>query len=352
MISRPAAIAALLVVAALGTVPANPSSGAAVQVVTCRGLQPTHVGVPGDDLVTTPAADVVVTNGARHVRTLGGDDVICATRARLVDIVPGAGDDIVDTTGYHGSHVDADLGEASAEGSSGDDTYIGGDQWDEIALSSGTATDHKQIDMGGQFDFLYVYGGYRGTLTAALGAGNDSYFTPRPRAGVDVDGGADLDDYYTLCARCVTAAFDLGAGPIQVNDRPAGSALGFDFFRVFHRRHQMAQHVTVIGSERPDHIDVSACTAELHGAGGNDFLYTFPELSLCEGIGSEVFGDDGDDSLYGTNGHDELRGRDGDDHMFGRRGRDDLGGGPGHDRADGDEGRDHCRAEVEVDCEV
>jgi Ca2+-binding RTX toxin-like protein len=114
----------------------------------------------------------------------------------------------------------------------------------------------------------------------------------------------------------------------------------------------MTRHVTVVGSESSEHIDISACSAEIHGAGGNDFLYTFPEPTLCEGIGSEVFGDEGNDSVYGTDGRDVLRGGAGDDFMFGRRGRDDLGGWTGQDRADGGDGRDRCRAEVKQNCEA
>lgn len=351
MISRPPAIAALVLSAALGIAPATTVPSVAAENPMCRGLAATHVGIPGEDLVTTPAADVVVTNGARHVSTLEGDDVICATRARLVDIVPGAGDDVIDATGYHGTRVGADLGEATAEGSSGDDTYVGGDGWDEVTISSGTASDHKQVDMGGQFDFLFVYGGYRGTMAASLGAGNDNYFTTRPRANVDVDGGADLDDYYTLCDRCDTAAFDLGAGPVQVNGRPAGSAFGFDYFRVFHRRHQMTRHVTVVGSDLPETIDVSACTAEIHGGAGSDVLNPAPDPDLCERIGFKVFGDQGGDSVFGSNGPDLLRGGAGNDLMLGLGGRDDLKGWTGRDRADGGGGRDRCRAETKEHCE-
>lgn len=352
MVSRLVAFPFVLMLSAFALAPVPPSSGTTALAATCRGLEATHVGVPGDDLVTTAGADVVVTNGAREVRTLGGDDVICATRARLLDVVPGAGDDVVDTTGYRGVQVDADLGEAGAEGSSGDDTYIGGGEWDEIAISSGTASDHKQISTGGHFDYLYVYGGYHGGLTADLGAGNDNYFVTRPRAGVEVDGGAEEDDFSTLCARCDTASFDVGAGPIEVNDTPAGSAASFEYFRVFHRRHRMARHVTVVGSDGPDHIDVAACTAEIRGAAGDDFLYSFPEPSLCDGIAAAIHGDDGDDFVYGTGGGDVLRGGAGNDYLLGRRGRDDLGGGEGQDEADGDEGRDRCRAEVEENCEL
>lgn len=343
------AILVLLPLCALPLPAAAPS--VAGELPTCRGLTATHVGVPGEDLTTTAGDDVVVTNGARDVRTLGGNDVVCATRARLVHVVPGAGDDVIDTTGYHGTQVDADLGEKGADGSTGDDTYYGGKQWDEITISSGTRGDQKVIDTGDHFDALYVHGGYPGGVTASMGEDNDSVTLARPRANVDIDGGSDFDDYYTFCARCSTASFDLDAGPIEVGGRSAGSAVGFEYFRVFHVRHQMTAHVTVTGSDLPEYIDVSACSSELHGAGGTDNIGAYPDPDLCDEIESRAFGDQGDDSVYGTNGRDLLRGGAGDDALYGRRGRDDLGGEAGLDEADGGPGPDNCRAEVKVNCE-
>lgn len=89
---------------------------------TCRGEAATIVGSPGDpallgsDGITgTEGRDVVVTNGATKVSTLGGDDVICVTAGgassvKRVVIDAGAGDDIVEGTTAPDWVVQADLG--------------------------------------------------------------------------------------------------------------------------------------------------------------------------------------------------------------------------------------------------
>ncbi|KAA1419107.1 calcium-binding protein [Nocardioides humilatus] len=339
----------LLTLLALGL--ASPPTASA-GTPTCQGLAATLVGTRGADLRGTAGDDVVVTNGARNVHTRAGDDVICVTRGELVDVVPGAGDDLVDTTAFNGPHVETDLGERGADGSSGDDTYVGGDGWDEVSIHSGIASDHKQIDLGSHFDYLYVYGGYHGAVTGNLGPDNDYLFATRPRAGIDVDAGGNFDDYYTLCARCETASFDLGAGPIQVDGQDAGSIRDFEYFRVFHATHSIAQSISVTGSEEFDNIDVAACNAEIHAGGGDDFLYAFPVPELCDDFASQLYGDDGNDQVFGTDGPDLLRGGAGDDFHYGRRGRDDIDGEAGADKAHGGPGRDLCLAEVKRSCEL
>ena len=45
----------------------------------CQGQAATIVGTPGGQITGTEGADVIVTNGARRVDALGGDDLVCAT---------------------------------------------------------------------------------------------------------------------------------------------------------------------------------------------------------------------------------------------------------------------------------
>ena len=68
----------------LGLALLSPLTAANAAGETCRGEAATIVGTPGnpallgsDGVTGTEGRDVVVTNGAAKVSTLGGDDVIC-----------------------------------------------------------------------------------------------------------------------------------------------------------------------------------------------------------------------------------------------------------------------------------
>ncbi|CAA9412630.1 hypothetical protein [uncultured Nocardioides sp.] len=61
--------------ATLLAVPASPAAAAP----TCRGEAATLVGSEGATLTGTEGRDVVVTDAAVAVDTLGGDDLVCIT---------------------------------------------------------------------------------------------------------------------------------------------------------------------------------------------------------------------------------------------------------------------------------
>ena len=46
---------------------------------SCFGRVPTIVGTPGQNLEGTDGPDVVLSNGAANVDTLGGDDLVCVS---------------------------------------------------------------------------------------------------------------------------------------------------------------------------------------------------------------------------------------------------------------------------------
>ena len=66
---------------------------------TCRGEAATLVGAPQSEVTGTEGRDVVVTNAASYVGTLGGDDLVCVTGGGVATVVAtGAGRDVVDAT--------------------------------------------------------------------------------------------------------------------------------------------------------------------------------------------------------------------------------------------------------------
>lgn len=302
---------------------------------TCRGQAATHVGTPGETLTTTPGSDVVVTNGARQVFTLNGDDVICATRARFVLVVPGGGDDLVDATQFPGASLETALGNVGVQGSSGDDTYLGGDQLDQVNVWSGVRADHKEIHLDGGSDQLTVDREYPGRMTAALGAGDDDYWNDRSRGGVRVYGEEGRDDVITECLGCDDAEIRLGPGSILINGAPAGRAGGFEDAQLINFESRVVPHALVVGTADSNRITVTACRGEARGLAADDILSAgLIQEDACGFARGVMLGGPGDDSLTGAIGDDRLR------------------GGTGQDGADGRRGHDLCRAEEQTRCEV
>lgn len=326
-------ISAFVLLTTLAAVPLA-SSPASAGTPTCRGQEATHVGVPGAVLTTTPGHDVVVTNGARLVRTLNGDDVVCATLGRFVHIIPGGGDDLVDATEFDGGNLETALGNAGVEGSSGDDTYLGGDQVDQVHVWSGVAGDHKQIHLDGGKDYLNVDRGYPGRLTAQLGKDNDFYWNDRPRAGVHVDAEEGRDKVLTECVGCANVELYLHRGEFAVHGDPSGRAIGFEHASVINFGSRVLRWALVWGTAGPNNIDVTACHAVARGRAGDDSILVGARTEEdCRRIEGVAFGGGGDDSLTGVDGRDILR------------------GGDGQDGADGRAGSDLCRAEEQTSCE-
>lgn len=326
---------AALMPAAFAVLPLSTPASAIGEAPTCRGQEATHVGTPGGNLTTTPGPDVVVTNGARLVHTLNGDDVICATRSRFVHIIPGRGDDLVDATEFPGNTLETSLGEVGDDGSSGDDTYLGGDQVDQVAVWSGVNADRKKVELGGGDDQLMIERAYKGRVTAQLGAGSDNYWNDRPRPAVRVDGENGRDDLITECLGCDTAEIRLGTGVIVINDALAGRAFGFEDAQVINFKSRTVRRALVVGTGDDNRISVTACRAQARGLAGDDILSAGSiDEDACGLHRGVTLGGPGDDWMNGTLGDDVLR------------------GGIGHDNADGRRGSDLCRAEVRTRCET
>ena len=100
---------------------------------TCQGRPATIVGVPLQvGLTGTEGDDVVVTNGAVTVDTLGGNDLVCVTDSGTyagTRMDTGAGDDQVDASGTRG-RVEAILG-------AGADVYSGSPARDQVSTGPG-----------------------------------------------------------------------------------------------------------------------------------------------------------------------------------------------------------------------
>lgn len=342
--------AAVLLLAALPQVPLSaPASAGGPQ---CRGQDATHVGTPGELLITTPDADVVVTNGARAVRTLNGDDVICATGDEELTITPGGGDDVVDARAMGDGFVTTHLGARGVTGSSGDDVYFGSANSEAVRLASGVTTDRKRVSLGGGEDYFTVEDGYPGSARAWLGAGPDEASVYGVRAGIDLDFGVGRHDRLTAwCDDCDDATINLRRGTLRVDGAPAGRADDVEKLEFDRSGQGAARSATVIGSDRANWISLRACRNEVRAGAGNDVVFASGHPSVCGRLETEILGGAGNDFLWGWDGRTSIRGGSGDDEMVGGPGSDTLRGGDGQDLARGGGGADLCVAETTRRCE-
>ena len=359
---------------------------------TCRGQAATIVGT-GRPIVGTEGPDVVVTNGAASVRTLGGDDLVCVTGSVpvYVTVVTGDGDDVVDGTTARDEDVSVSLG-------SGTDTFHGGDDDDRVHLDypdPGTGPD--VIHAGGGADELWLRTGpgaavidnaagrfssagelrttwsgveefwlaaepaprdltvtgsdapervYDQTLVATtvsvdLRGGDDGWFSgvaPAPTSRLDGGAGRDL-----LYVASDTGALDLDLREGSLRVGAAGAyvvaAGGFEDAEVF------AEHVVLAGTDGPNLLGLTACDGTVRGRGGDDrvaraFEGVFELFDADCGESLTINGGAGDDDVTGSGGPDTIVGGKGRDRLNGRHGSDRLVGGRGHDHLSGREQRD------------
>lgn len=208
---------------------------------------------------------------------------------------------------------------SNADGSDGNDTFIGGSDRDEFyggagndVLLGGAGNDH----LDGQYGHDQLYGG----------AGDDYL---HGEWGDDKLYGQDGND---------TLAGSIG------NDVIYGAA-GDD---------------SINGSDGNDRLFGDAGVDSLIGGGGDDVLYGGDDDDSLNGqAGNDVLeGGDGDDYLqgeygidwlYGGNGDDRLYGNVGADLLYGQDGADELDGGADNDWLDGGIGNDRLLGNSGVD---
>ena len=172
------------------------------------------------------------------------------------------------------------------------------------------------------------------TITASFGGGRDSLTTRSLLLdGTVVDGGGGRDLLYVV-DRERTLALDLRGELLTSTDTVSHRAT----VRRVEDAEVHARTVALQGTDGPNELAASACSAVIRGLGGADLLLR----------GSEEWSETGPPcrkeryTMSGGLGADELRGW---------RGNDTLVGGAGRDRADGDKGRDRCVAERTDGCE-
>lgn len=179
---------------------------------TCQGQPATIVGTPSQyGLIGTEGPDVVVTNGALGVKTLGGDDLVCVTdepgRRLGVTLDTGPGDDVVDGT-FTLADIEAVLG-------SGSDTYSGSPARDQVVTGDGSLDNEQDIVSSGVGTSAtnagdQVRSGSRGVPNSDVlvlgGIGSEVLWSGPMAAGARLDVGPNS-----------TLVPDLGAGDVSID---------------------------------------------------------------------------------------------------------------------------------------
>ena len=248
-------------------------------------------------------ATVVAKRGQVQIFGTSGPDVIVGNRAANY-IVGRGGDDV----------VCARRGADILRGNSGDDTLSGGRGRDTLWGLGG-----NDVVLGG-----------RGQDEAVGDKGNDV---------INLGRGFDQIDYATVPGATL---INLATGTAQ--------GLGSDTIRGVESVFAGGPSLTEVdGDEAANKLELvdPADNVSVHGNGGND---TIECIGSC--AGSQMFGDDGSDTLTGGTTADTLQGGAGLDTLYGQEGDDTLIGGPNSDSAYGGVGTDTCDAEIEHDCEL
>ena len=289
----------------LGLALLSPLTAANAAGETCRGEAATIVGSPanpallGSDGVTgTEGRDVVVTNGAAKVSTLGGDDVICVTAGgassvKRAMIDSGAGDDVVDGTTAPDWIVQAELGE-------GADRFEGGNAGNFVrgAYSDAAPADtERDVIVGGDgFDGVHSgVVGYPNPDVIALGAGDDSLIYGGVTADGSIDGGAGVDEFFpSTHHRSGETVIDNAAGHMLIDQQVVATWSGLETFWTSTRGGDVLVFVGTAADESV-YAKVSGRVRATFGAGDDSF-----RADQAPRAGSVLDGGNGRDLFYVT----------------------------------------------------
>ena len=289
----------------------NLQTGAGNDVIDASGFAfaNIHAGA-GNDKIVAGAGNDQISGGAGHDHIWGGGGAD--------EIRGGSGNDIIDG-GNGDDNISGDEGNDTLLGGRGNDTLNGGDGDD--TLNGGDGND-------------ILYGG-PGTDTLIGGAGNDTFISYN--ADSDIMIGGDGNDSFSAGVQDSYYAgywFQMSGGA------------GDDTFSIY----SDGNLGSIDGGERTDTLSVNfddVARGFTFDAASYTTIEKFNLDVRSATMGAQIFGGDGDDRITssetfreGFSGNDTYDGRGGNDYIYGASGSDNLLGGDGDDELNGGEGSD------------
>ncbi len=293
--------AGLLSLAMLSPLPHASAAGE-----TCRGEAATIVGTPGnpallgsDGIVGTEGRDVVVTNGAFKVTTLGGDDLICVTSpgapsVKRVIVDAGAGNDVVDGTTAPDWIAQVELGE-------GADRFEGGDAGNSVrgAYDDASPADTERDVIVGGAGSDGVHSGVVGQPNPdviALGAGNDYLmYGGVTTADGSIDGGIGVDELFPSALPVPgDTVIDNVAGELRIDQQVVVTWSGLE---TFWTGTIGGDELAFVGTAADETVNAKVSGRVRAAFGGGDDTFRADQAPR---IGSVIAGGDGRDLFYLT----------------------------------------------------
>ncbi|GAB3015945.1 calcium-binding protein [Nocardioides flavus (ex Wang et al. 2016)] len=271
---------------------------------TCQGRPATIVGQPlQTSLVGTDGPDVVVTNGALGIDTLGGDDLVCVTdvdRPGLLTLRTGAGDDVVDAS-VSGSMIDAELGSGSDHytASAGRDVVVLGSRdgrtRTDLEADTVVATSGASSIQSGDWYFSGMLDVANADVLDLAGASHTIYWSGIQAPGSRVAVGTSAELRPALGVGDIS--IDAVRGTWTEDGAPVLSWTGA--VTRFELHGGAPRSLSLTGSDRDEYVGVSlsrgARTALRIALGGGDDILDVPDGTGWRG--SEYVGGPGEDSI-------------------------------------------------------
>jgi Ca2+-binding RTX toxin-like protein len=335
-------------------------NGSAVSEKLVGGVSPDEIGgFDGNDTLAGRGGNDTLAGGAGNDWLLGGDDDLYAGSAGITNtgddwLIGGDGDDYM-LSGDGADTLDGGGGRDTLYGGTGADALMGGagadnisSDWGDILLDGGDGDDRITVSRSASES---------ASLERILaGAGNDSISVDTPPDGLVVDGGEGVNSLQIEGAATAT--------PINVYlDQLSGSgvsALGIRSLRMGSDYSSTSASAHVFGSNGADTIRTQGDADIVYAGGGADYIqdsssYAFTQSpsqqQLYGGDGADTIlasgyasmflrGEEGNDSISGGGGFDDMHGNMGADTLAGGSGNDWVVGGKDNDRLNGDDGAD------------
>ncbi|MCY2983755.1 MAG: Ig-like domain-containing protein, partial [Planctomycetota bacterium] len=322
-------------------------------------------GGAGNDTIWTGKGDDLLIGGLGDDKLFGEEDNdILLGGAGNDQLLGGSGNDTLNG-GSGADYVEGGDGNDTVKGGSGNDQIEGG-SGDDILIGDNDASDASNIALDGNFANTGVIDGFQ-TRSAGSTFSNwkvesgtvdviGNYWEANGAAGsIDLDGvspGAISQSIVTEPGQTYTIRFDMAGNcdagsPNKSLQLTAGDGTQkFDWTKPANWSHQKmgyeTREFTFVATSESTKI-VFASLTQPNAVSGPYFGPVITKINvtpvLTEG-NDTLNGGDGNDQLFGNGGSDTLNGGTGNDQLFGSTGNDLLNGGAGSDLLDGGTGTD------------